>query len=963
MLFQRAEAFYLILPLTLAWLVVALYARTRRRRAAAAFIATAMWPRLLPAESSARFWIKTGLIGLALVLGVMALARPCFGTHVEQLQPRGSDVYVLLDVSRSMLADDVPPSRLLRAKSDIGMLLNRLRGERIGLVAFAGKALVKCPLTSDYNFFRLMLNDASPSSVPRGGTAIGDAIRKALEVMPRMADRDQVLLLITDGEDQASYPLEAAAAAAERQVAIFTVGLGDTDQGSRIPVEEKGAKNFVAYQGQQVWSKMDGKLLSEIALKTQGVYIPARTRAYDLGQLYDDHLARLRGAAGSERKRVTLSEQYQLFLGLALACLIIELFVRLYPARDSAGGVPATTSTKGPAMAAVVLFALWPLSSTPAGEAPALVREGLEHFAAGDLDTAKEKFSKAGAELKELKEGPEHAVVAFDLACAFHRKGDTEHARENYLKAGLALDKKLAAAAHFNLGCLLAEAGRTLAGEKPERELPDKRQEIVDKLKEAVVHYRNCLDIEPPHAAARKNIELIRQWIKLYASKWREADRRKMREETNLMQFLEYLISAQRVLRAGVKDLAPGAPLDLFAERKQAQDELAQEIEPLKEKILKTLQPPPGAAGGAAPTPPPQEQIDEALKLLQGWADEAGRRMVSAAAFLSARDPSKSAAAQMEGITELEKIWEAIVPFRPLLARDLADQTTVTRKLKPGAAIEKEQKGVISQGVTQFKQTFGLDSEPHPQKPPENPGGAQQPEQKHPGLKGEALQEVAELQEATRRRTELLREKAAMELDQVEKMPATPAAPQPLPDPKNTDPKAAPAGPDPEKVKAGLRKAIELAPKAVEKMDAALKALRRQEPAAAAPDAEEARKILEEIAKEQPKDEQKKKDSQQDKKEQDKKDEQKQEQDKKDQDKDKEEKEKKEQQKKEQENKEQEQKDGEKDEPEDSKKQPMPKEQVEALLRQIREREKERRDKQNEQRARLYGQAPVEKDW
>src|SRR5262249_31669616 len=151
--------------------------------------------------------------------------------------------------------------------------------------------------------FRRALDELDPNSAPRGGTAIGDAIRKALEVYQARADRDQAILLITDGDDQQSYPLEAAAVAAERHVTIFTVGLGDADHGARIP-QGAEAKSFVEYKGQQVWTKLEGSLLKEIALKTSGVYVPVGTRTYDLGELYTKYLQGKRSSQEQSHKRI-----------------------------------------------------------------------------------------------------------------------------------------------------------------------------------------------------------------------------------------------------------------------------------------------------------------------------------------------------------------------------------------------------------------------------------------------------------------------------------------------------------------------------------------------------------------------------------------------------------------------------------------------------------------------------------
>ena len=351
---QHPEWLYLILPLGAAWLALALYSRRQRRRAAEAFVAQAMWSRILPADSRARFWVKLLLRETALVTGLVALAGPRFGTQTEEVVPRGSDLYVLIDVSRSMLAEDVPPSRLLRAKADVAALVNRLEGERVGLIAFAGQAVVKCPLTVDYDTFRRSLNELDPDSAPRGGTAIGDAIRKALEVFQARADRDQAILLITDGDDQQSYPLEAAAVAAERHVTIFTVGLGDADHGARIP-QGAESKSYLEYQGHQVWSKLDGSLLKEIALKTSGVYVPAGTRTYDLGELYAKYLQGRRGSDEQSRKRIRRADQFQVFLALALLALLADSFTRPYPraARSPRAGTRAPRRSAGRPAASV----------------------------------------------------------------------------------------------------------------------------------------------------------------------------------------------------------------------------------------------------------------------------------------------------------------------------------------------------------------------------------------------------------------------------------------------------------------------------------------------------------------------------------------------------------------------------------------------------------------------------------
>lgn len=317
-----------ILPLVAAILV---RAHQKRLAAAASFVDPVMVRRLMPPLKSARPWIKGALLLAALALLIVAAARPRFGVYFEEVSHRGVDLFVLLDVSRSMTAQDVAPNRLDRAKSDIRDLLSRLVGDRVGLIVFAGRPSLKVPLTTDHGFFQMALDEVDIRSAPRGGSLIGDAIRKAIEAMPERRDRDQALVLITDGDDHESYPLDAARQAAERGIKIFAVGLGDAREGARVPVRESGQSQYLTHEGQVVWSKLNEPLLREIALLTHGAYIPAGTRAYDLGQIYERHLARLAQGEIQSAKRKQYREQFQIFLALGLILLLVETAVPSYP--------------------------------------------------------------------------------------------------------------------------------------------------------------------------------------------------------------------------------------------------------------------------------------------------------------------------------------------------------------------------------------------------------------------------------------------------------------------------------------------------------------------------------------------------------------------------------------------------------------------------------------------------------
>ena len=989
---QNPTALYLILPLCIGWLVLALYSQSRRVRARQLFVAKQMSDRILPEPSAVRFWIKLALREVAIVAGLVALAGPRFGEQYEQIIPRGSDLYVLIDVSRSMLAEDVAPTRLGRAKADVSALVNRLEGERIGLIAFAGQAVVKCPLTVDYNSFRRALNELDPNSAPRGGTAIGDAIRKSLEVFQSNSARDQAILLITDGDDQQSYPLEAATVAAERQVTIFSVGLGDAEKGSRIPQKDKSGL-FVEHQGEQVWSKLDGTLLQEIALKTSGVYIPAGTRSYDLGELYTKYLQGRRGDDSTSQTRIRRTERFQIFLAIALLALLIDMFI--IPFRSgwrpkSAMPIPKPIRSSAAAVAQIgfgVFFGLVTGVPLQADDSVSKVREGIKFFADQKFDEAHDAFALAASQLEQQK-SPKANVAIFDEACAFHRKGDFDKAKERYLQAGLSQDRNLATAAHFNLGMLSSEQARSTAGDQPESVAVDKRKEIIESLKQSVASYRHCLELDPKHTPSRKNIELVRQWIKFYTDKWNELDRQKRRNETNLLQFLDYIVQAQTAIQDSVEVLVPNTSADTFAELKRIQDELAEEIPVLRDKIDSDLRPKQDAGQPQSPQPqPPQppaatapssKELEEGIALLQSWADEAGKKMANASSQLARSNPANAAAEQKAAQVELDRIWDAIINFHTLLAKELGDQTQITQRLGL-AAVEKNDGSDATTAIDDPISSSSL-----PGSPPASP---QQLAVEEPNWN-----DLQESQEKALRKARLLAPKAEAELSRMDAEPQPETVP-PDPDPQQPQDPQQPKKIDPEEVKAGYRKAIELAPSAVEQMESASEQIKKKDRNRASVHAEEARRILQEIQDAQPKnpeqdkqDQQDKKDNQDQQQNQDKNDEKKDNEDKKSQDeKDQQTDKDKQDPKKQDENKDKEKegdkdkdgndkdgnkdkdKDGNKDKKEQEQQQPKPnqvsKDRIEDMLRKVREREQDKRERDRELRARILGRTPVDKDW
>jgi Ca-activated chloride channel homolog len=313
------------IPLLAAVLV---YASVQRRKALSRFAQAGLLPWLNASISVARRRWKATLLLTAFAAITVAAARPAWNPAPERIERRGRDVVFVVDVSNSMLAEDLVPNRLDRAKLAIRDCIERLQGDRVGLVVFAGSAVVRCPLTLDYGFFRLMLDDVSTASVSRGGTMIGDAIRKCLdEVFDNRQKEYKDVILITDGEDHDSFPVEAAKEAGERGVRIIAIGIGDEDQGRRIPITDKdGNRTFLKHEGQEVWSKLDADALRKMVNATPGGrYLNVATGTIDLGAVYTQLVA------GAEKKALEsgtvkrYEEKFQIFIALALALMCAEM--------------------------------------------------------------------------------------------------------------------------------------------------------------------------------------------------------------------------------------------------------------------------------------------------------------------------------------------------------------------------------------------------------------------------------------------------------------------------------------------------------------------------------------------------------------------------------------------------------------------------------------------------------------
>lgn len=306
----------------------------RRARMLRLLASVQMLKKITPSVSLGRQMFRAFLVLAAFVSIVIGLTEPKWNPQPQRIKRKGRDIVVLLDTSRSMLAEDIRPSRLERSKIAIADLLEKLQGDRIAIVTFAGNASVKCPLTQDYAFVRMVLSDVTTESTSRGGTMIGDAIRKAVtDVFDRQSREYKDVVLITDGEEHEgseSFAEQAAAKAAEEGARIIAIGLGDEAEGSRIPITgPDGEKTFLKYGGREVWSKLSGDLLRSIVYATPGgkflAVEPGQT--FDLGEIYESQIA---SAEKRELESVTMTrydEKFQIFIALAIGLIVSEVFI------------------------------------------------------------------------------------------------------------------------------------------------------------------------------------------------------------------------------------------------------------------------------------------------------------------------------------------------------------------------------------------------------------------------------------------------------------------------------------------------------------------------------------------------------------------------------------------------------------------------------------------------------------
>ena len=296
--------------------------RALRRRRIRRFGDEALVRSLMPSWSGAKGWIRIILWDLAFLCFVIGIARPQMGAKLKEHEAKGAEIMICLDVSNSMLSQDYSPSRLDRAKLAISRVVDKLQGDRIGLIIFAGTSFVQLPITTDYVSAKMFLGNIDTGSVPVQGTAIGDAILTAAKSFSAQSEKSRAIIVITDGENHEDDAVDAARQAAELGIKIYTVGVGSL-RGQPIPVNGELLKDK---DGNIVVSRLDEATLKQIADEGHGAYVHAGNEEFGLNPIIDD----IKKMEAEKYNSIVFEEYDELFMyffAAALALLVLEMLI------------------------------------------------------------------------------------------------------------------------------------------------------------------------------------------------------------------------------------------------------------------------------------------------------------------------------------------------------------------------------------------------------------------------------------------------------------------------------------------------------------------------------------------------------------------------------------------------------------------------------------------------------------
>ncbi|MEA2061256.1 MAG: VWA domain-containing protein [Thermodesulfobacteriota bacterium] len=525
MKFSHPEMFYLIWAVALLF-AVSFYGSYKRKKIMSRFVSSDRSQSIMPESSPGRQRLKSALILMAAVLLVFTLAGPLAGFKWETIEQKGVDLVICLDCSRSMLAADIKPTRLERAKREIMDLLNMMTSDRAGLVAFAGQALVQCPLTLDYRAFHIFLNALDPDFFPVGGTNISAAIETAVNAFDKQVDSDKAVILITDGENTSGEPVKIAQQAAEQGIKVFCVGVGSSD-GAPVPDKDGGFKTDSS--GTIILSKADDKGLRRIAAAGSGIYVKSVAGDMDLDLIYRDHIARtMERKTLKSSKRKVWENRYQWVLLPCIMLLLTEMLVQRgkkssFSSSDAVSkpadsqkysrGDESQTQKRRTGTSFLSLFmiiagfvAAYPLFfpfSCQASYASS-VKKGIESYNENQFKKAEKYFIDA-----QLKQ-PDMPEMYYNIGAAAYKTEDYEAAVDNFLKACDTDDISLKQKALYNIG---------------------NTNFRLRKLKQAIKAYEQVLENNPDHLKAKENLSFVKKKLEEKQKKQKQQDQNKDKKD------------------------------------------------------------------------------------------------------------------------------------------------------------------------------------------------------------------------------------------------------------------------------------------------------------------------------------------------------------------------------------------------------------------------------------------------
>ena len=484
MRFEHPHILWLLLLIAPAIPAFFWWSAREKRRLLDRLIHPRLREQLLAGASSRLQTIRCCFWTLGGALLIVALARPQWGFDLEEVRQKGLDIVVAIDTSRSMLAEDVAPNRLARAKLAALDLRKLARADRMGLVAFAGTAFLQCPLSSDDEAFRQSVNELNVNIIPQGGTALAEAIQTAQEAFRQKTDNHRVLVLFTDGEDHDGNAVEAAKAAAKDGLRIFTIGVGTQNGELLRTTDTKGRSEYIKdSEGHVVKSELNDKLLAAIADATQGFY-RLLGGAHTIDILYERGLAPLPKGELAARQIKRYRERFQWFLFGAVVLLLGEMFL---PQRKRERLSAEPVLAKAAALALVFVL--------PGAAGAASAGKALRDYGAGKFDRALHQFEAL------LEKKPNDPRLNFNAGDAAFQAGFYDKALKRFNSSLATDDLTLQEQSFYNLGNTHYRMGE-------EEQDPSKKQA---NWEQAVSSYESALKLQANDSDARHNLEGVKR--------------------------------------------------------------------------------------------------------------------------------------------------------------------------------------------------------------------------------------------------------------------------------------------------------------------------------------------------------------------------------------------------------------------------------------------------------------------